>query len=52
MNINHARLEIAGESNAGRVMPVNEDNFLIYAPSGGEGVMAVIADGIGTVKLT
>ena len=47
MNINHARLEIAGESNVGRVMPVNEDNFLIYAPSGGESVLAVIADGIG-----
>ena len=47
MNINQAQLEIAGESNIGLTRRHNEDNFLIYAPPGGEGVMAVVADGIG-----
>ena len=47
MSINKARLEIAGESNIGLTRRHNEDNFLIYAPPGGEGVMAVVADGIG-----
>ena len=47
MSINSARLEIAGESNIGPVRHHNEDSFLIYTPSGGEAVLAVIADGIG-----
>ena len=47
MNINHAQLEIAGESNIGLVRHHNEDNFLIYAPPGGDSVLAVVADGIG-----
>ncbi len=47
MNINQAQLEIAGESNIGLVRHHNEDNFLIYAPPGGDSVLAVVADGIG-----
>lgn len=47
MNINHAQLEIAGESNVGLTRRHNEDNFLIYAPPDGDGVLAVVADGIG-----
>lgn len=47
MNINFAKLEIAGESNIGPVRRNNEDNFLIYAPPGGHAVLAAVADGIG-----
>jgi protein phosphatase len=47
MNINLAKLEIAGESNTGLVRHHNEDNFLIYSPPGSPAVLAVVADGIG-----
>ncbi|MBO7329122.1 MAG: serine/threonine-protein phosphatase [Lentisphaeria bacterium] len=47
MNINFAQLEIAGETNIGTVRHHNEDNFIIYAPPGGEAVLAAVADGIG-----
>ena len=47
MNINFAQLEIAGESNIGTVRHHNEDNFLIFAPPGGQAVLAAVADGIG-----
>lgn len=47
MNINLARVDIAGESNTGPVRHHNEDHFLIFSPPGGKAVLAVIADGIG-----
>lgn len=47
MNINFARLTIAGESNTGPIRHHNEDNILIYAPPGGSAVLAAVADGIG-----
>ena len=47
MNINFAQLEIAGETNIGTIRHHNEDNFVIYAPPGGEAVLAAVADGIG-----
>ena len=45
--MNHAELEIAGESNIGTIRHHNEDNFLILAPPRDEAVLAVVADGIG-----
>ncbi len=47
MNKNRADISIAGESNIGLNRSRNEDNFLIYAPPGGDAVLAAVADGIG-----
>lgn len=47
MNINFARLKIAGESHIGLVRHHNEDNFLIFSPPGAPAVLAAVADGIG-----
>ena len=47
MNNNRANITLAGESNTGLTRSHNEDNFLVYAPPGGEAVLAAVADGIG-----
>lgn len=47
MELNHANIAIAGESNTGLNRSHNEDNFLICCPPGGAAVLALIADGIG-----
>ncbi|MCI5779621.1 MAG: protein phosphatase 2C domain-containing protein [Lentisphaeria bacterium] len=47
MDINRAGIVLAGESNTGPTRSHNEDNFLIFTPSGGAAALAVIADGIG-----
>ena len=47
MDNNRAGIIVAGESNVGLTRSHNEDNFLIYAPPGGEAVLAAVADGIG-----
>lgn len=47
MDLNLAQLAAAGESNAGAVSRINEDNFIIFSPAGGSAVLAAVADGIG-----
>ncbi len=47
MDKNRANITVAGESNIGLSRTHNEDNFLVYAPPGGDAVLAAVTDGIG-----
>ena len=44
---NLAKITLAGESNIGLTRQHNEDSFLVLAPPGGQGALAMISDGIG-----